>query len=77
MAMLDRVFDAAVLDANLNGQAVTPVAQALADRGTPFVFATGYADKAAPMGFDAPIVRKPYNVRQIERALAEITGRTG
>lgn len=75
MAMLDRVFDAAVLDANLNGQAVTPVAQALADRGTPFVFATGYADKAAPMGFDAPIVRKPYNVRQIERALAEVTGR--
>jgi PAS domain S-box-containing protein len=75
MAMLDRGFDAAVLDANLNGQAVTPVAQALAARGTPFVFATGYADKAAPMGFDAPIVRKPYNVRQIERALAEVTGR--
>jgi len=76
MGMLSRSFDAAVLDANLNGEAVTPVATALAARGTPFVFATGYADKAAPLGFDAPIVRKPYNVRQIARALAEVTGRT-
>ncbi len=75
MGMLSLSFDAAVLDANLNGEAVTPVAAALAARGTPFVFATGYADKAAPMGFDAPIVRKPYNVRQIARALAEVTGR--
>ena len=75
MSMLSKTFDAAVLDANLNGEAVTPVAAALAARGTPFVFATGYADKAAPMGFDVPIVRKPYNVRQIAQALAEVTGR--
>ncbi len=75
MAMLDLQIDAAVLDANLNGESVEPLAAALHARGTPFVFATGYGERAAPEGYDAPIVRKPYNVHQIVRALAEATGR--
>ncbi|MFZ0266909.1 HWE histidine kinase domain-containing protein [Caulobacter sp.] len=75
LQMLELSFDAAVLDADLNGQSVAPVAEILRREGRPFVFATGYADKAAPMGFDAPIVRKPYNVHQIARALASVTGR--
>ncbi len=63
-------FDVAVLDANLNGHSVMPVAHALARRGTPFIFATGYGDAgAAPEGFGAPVVRKPYNIRQIAAAL--------
>lgn len=72
MAMIDRPFDAAVLDANLNGESVMPVAQALHAMGRPFIFATGYADKSGPAGFDAPIVRKPYNVGQIARALSQV-----
>jgi hypothetical protein len=32
-------FDLAILDANLNGEPVSPVADALVARGTPFVFA--------------------------------------
>jgi PAS domain S-box-containing protein len=70
-------FDVALLDVNLNGEVVTPVATLLATRGIPFIFATGYGDAApAPEGFDAPVVRKPYNVGQIALALAEATGRT-
>ncbi len=75
MAMLSRPIDAAVLDANLNGRMVTPVAEALRAKGVPFVFATGYGDKAAPEGFDAPIIRKPYNIHQIVGALAEVARR--
>ncbi|NQE62471.1 HWE histidine kinase domain-containing protein [Caulobacter sp. RHG1] len=75
LAMVEQDFDVAVLDADLNGQSVAPVAEILRSMGRPFVFATGYADKAAPMGFDAPIVRKPYNVHQIARAVAGVTGR--
>ncbi len=75
LAMVELDFDVAVLDADLNGQSVAPVAEILRSMGRPFVFATGYADKAAPMGFDAPIVRKPYNVHQIARAVAGVTGR--
>lgn len=76
LGMLDRSIDAAVLDANLNGQSVAPVAQALQQRGVPFIFATGYGDNdAAPQGFNAPFVRKPYDVTQIAAALVEVTGR--
>jgi len=73
MALLDQKIDAAVLDANLNGRSVIPVAQVLADRGVPFVFATGYGEAGgAPMGFDAPIIRKPYDVTQVAAAVAEL-----
>jgi PAS domain S-box-containing protein len=73
MALLDRPIDAAVLDANLNGRSVTPVAEALAARKVPFVFATGYGEAGgAPGGFDAPVIRKPYDVTQVAAAVAEI-----
>ncbi len=76
MALVDLPMDAAVLDCNLNGASVLPVAQALAARGVPFLFATGYGEnRGAPEGFDAPIVRKPYDVAEIAAALAELTGR--
>ncbi len=69
-------FDVAVLDANLNGVPVTPVAEALRRMSRPFIFATGYGDAApAPEGFDVPVVRKPYNVAQIAAAVAEALGR--
>ena len=74
--MLALTFDVAVLDANLNGRAVTPVAEALAARGIPFIFATGYGEAGgAPTGFTAPVVRKPYNIGQIATALATALGR--
>jgi PAS domain S-box-containing protein len=73
MALLNQPIDAAVLDANLNGHSVTPVAEALSARGVPFVFATGYGEAAgAPGGFDAPVIRKPYDVTQVAAAVAEL-----
>lgn len=72
MKLIETAFDVAVLDANLNGVSVSPVAEALRARGKPFIFATGYGDAApAPEGFNAPVVRKPYNVAQIAAAVAE------
>jgi len=76
LRMMETQIDAAVLDANLNGQSVAPVAEALQARGVPFIFATGYGDnQAGPQGFDAPTIRKPYDVTQVAAALAEVTGR--
>ena len=73
MALLNQPIDAAVLDANLNGRSVMPVAQALFERGVPFVFATGYGEAGgAPAGFDAPIIRKPYDVTQVAAAVARL-----
>jgi PAS domain S-box-containing protein len=76
MLMAETPFDVAVLDANLNGVSVSPVAAALFARGKPFIFATGYGDASpAPEGYDAPVVRKPYNVAQIAAAVATALGR--
>lgn len=76
LGMVEQSFDAAVLDCNLNGVSVAPVAEALAALGKPFIFATGYGDnQSAPQGFNAPVIRKPYDVTQVAAALAEATGR--
>jgi PAS domain S-box-containing protein len=73
LALLDQPIDAAVLDATLNGHSVSPVAEALAARSVPFLFATGYGETGgAPGGFDAPVIRKPYDVTQVAWAVAEL-----
>jgi len=73
MALLGQPIDAAVLDANLNGRSVTPVAELLRQRKIPFVFATGYGETGgAPGGFEAPVIRKPYDVTQVAAAVAEL-----
>jgi DNA-binding response OmpR family regulator len=74
MAMAQReTLDAAILDVNLNGQEVYPVAAVLAARGIPFVFATGY-DKGrlrAPYQ-DRPTLTKPFQWRDVSAALDKI-----
>lgn len=68
----DRAVAAAVLDFNVGGTMVHPVAEALRDAGVPFVFATGYDDRAIPAQFQAvPRVRKPVRMQQLLAALAQ------
>ena len=63
-------FDVAILDVNLNGQQTLPVAQALRARGRAFVFATGYAATTMAAEFrTAPILQKPFQQEDLERAL--------
>ncbi|HEY9580470.1 MAG TPA: PAS domain S-box protein [Rhizorhapis sp.] len=53
-------FDAALLDANLSGEAVDEVAAALTRKGMPFAFVTGYGREALPEAFrHAPLLNKP------------------
>src|SRR6202035_4787371 len=73
LALLDQPIGADVLDANLNGHSVSPVAEALAARKVPFVFATGYGETGgARGGFDPPVVRELYDVHQVPAAVAEL-----
>ncbi|MBV8393955.1 MAG: response regulator [Alphaproteobacteria bacterium] len=66
-------FDFAVLDINLNGKKSFPVADVLAARGVPFLFATGYGARAlmAPW-LDRPILQKPYSLDELRRALGKV-----
>jgi CheY-like chemotaxis protein len=41
-------FDLALLDINVGGNSVSPIAQIIADRGLPFIFASGYGSEGRP-----------------------------
>jgi len=72
IAMVDSVagIDAAVLDINLAGEAVYPVAEKLLSRGVPFVFVTGYETDAIPKCFArVPVLEKPVDMTALARML--------
>jgi CheY-like chemotaxis protein len=64
-------FSAAVLDVNLDGEEIFPVADILAGRGLPFVFVTGYGERSLPERYsNRPALQKPFQAEQLEAALA-------
>ena len=64
-------FSAAVLDVNLDGLDIFPVADILAGRGLPFVFVTGYGERNLPERYrDRPALQKPFQAEQLQAALA-------
>lgn len=66
----DAEFDLAILDVNLNGDPITPVAEILAARGLPFVFATGYGVRGLPEGFrDRPTLYKPFQIDALKATM--------
>jgi CheY-like chemotaxis protein len=68
--------DVALLDVNLWGEMVTPVAEVLRARGVPFVLASAYerAQLTAEVLAGAPNVGKPVNARRLLTALARAVG---
>lgn len=72
LACEDRI-DAAVLDINLHGETVFPLADVLRARGVPFVFATGYSEAAIPSSYgDVPRWEKPYDYDDLVDALPSL-----
>src|SRR5690349_20472165 len=67
----DGEFTAALLDVNLDGQEIYPVADILAQRGLPFVFVTGYGERSLPEAYRArPALQKPFHAEQLKSTLA-------
>lgn len=65
--MQTATLDGAVLDINLRGEMVFPLADALTARGVPYVFTTGYGQENIPARYkDIPILPKPVDVRLLE-----------
>jgi CheY-like chemotaxis protein len=66
-----QVFDAAILDINLNGHDSHPVAEALLARGVPFVYSTGNTDHGSTNGYSGrPVLRKPFKFEELVAILA-------
>ncbi|MDR9775996.1 helix-turn-helix domain-containing protein [Rhizobium hidalgonense] len=65
-------IDVAILDINLGGSMVFPVADELSRRNVPFFFATGYSREVVPPRFaDRIFVEKPLDKAAIYHALLE------
>jgi CheY-like chemotaxis protein len=65
--------DVAMLDVNLRGRLVYPLADLLQKGGVPFVFCTGYDALDEPDRFQAsPVIRKPVNINQLAGELHRI-----
>ena len=63
-------FDLAILDVNLKGQNVWPVATRLREQGVPFVIASGGHVDPPPAEFAAvPLIEKPYTVDRVTPAI--------
>lgn len=67
--------DVALLDVNLGGEAVFPVAEVLDARHVPFVFLTGYGAETLGNPFcERPRLGKPFKTRELIGTVARLVG---
>lgn len=63
-------FDVAILDVNLKGESVWPVAEALRGRAIPFILASGGHVDPPPAEFkNVPMIDKPYTIDRVTPAI--------
>jgi CheY-like chemotaxis protein len=63
-------FDFAILDVNVNGKVISPVADLLKARNRPFIFATGYGSSGLPEEYrDRPALQKPFQLETLARMI--------
>lgn len=66
-------FDCAVLDVNLGGQPIYPLADLLRSKGAPFAFATGYGDAGLrDVDKGTPVLQKPFREGDLARVLGQL-----
>ena len=73
LAQRPRGVDLAILDIEVNGMSIVPVARELQKRGVPFVFATAFHRSVVPREFqDAPCWQKPIDLEGVVQSLARL-----
>ena len=71
-------IDCAVLDVNLGGQPIFPLADILRAKGAPFAFATGYGDAGLrDVDKGSPVLQKPFRETDLARILGELRAKVG
>jgi CheY-like chemotaxis protein len=68
-------IDLAILDLNLGGVLTYPAADVLAERGIPFIFATGYGSGGLKAAYSArPTLQKPFDTESLGQAIRQVLG---
>jgi DNA-binding NtrC family response regulator len=66
-------IDLAILDVNIDGQQVFPIADILRGRKLPFIFITGYGARGLPEAYrDTPTLQKPFQMQDLEATVARV-----
>ena len=64
-------IDLAILDVNVGGEPVYPLVEALAKKGVPFVFSTGYGSAGIKEPYrNRPVLQKPFGQNDLAKLLA-------
>lgn len=72
-AIPEALPELAVLDLNLAGESSLPIADELAGRGVPLVFASGYGQAGLPPRFRGrPMLAKPFDPAELISVLAAL-----
>jgi DNA-binding response OmpR family regulator len=73
LARGEQGIDVAILDVNLGGRVVFPVAEILAERGVPILFSTGLSVDGLPEAWRGhETVQKPMSMDQLAAALGNV-----
>lgn len=73
LEQLEDAIDAVMLDLNLGGQISRPIAVKLRDKAIPFIITTGYDEaQVEKLGFHEAVLRKPFQSRDLDNALARL-----
>jgi DNA-binding response OmpR family regulator len=69
-------LDLAILDVNLKGRLITPVAELIRARELPIIFATGYGAEGLPEQFrDLSALQKPFQMEALAAMIDNVMGR--
>ena len=75
-AVRNEAIDLAILDLNLGGVLTYPVADALAERSIPFIFAAGYGSGGLKEAYAGrATLQKPFNMEALGHAIGQAPGR--
>ena len=63
-------YDFAILDVNVNGRVISPVAELIKARNRPFIFATGYGSAGLPEEYrDRPALQNPFQIETLAQMI--------
>jgi CheY-like chemotaxis protein len=72
------IFDLAILDINIAGDIITPVAEIIDRRGLPFIFVSGYGPRGRPEPFRGrPALPKPLQISTLGETINAILATAG